>query len=178
MTRIIGLDLSLTSTGVALPDGTTVTLRPQHVDPRGRRLNDLGGQLTPLLAQWTPQVAVLEGHAPGGRGWRSRTYRAEWYGLALTMLQRFRVAVVEVAPAKLKLYATGHGRSEKPAMVAAAELAGASVRNDDEADAYLLRAFGRLVIDGVDLFHDDAQVARRLALADDVDWPLEELTRA
>jgi Holliday junction resolvasome RuvABC endonuclease subunit len=180
MTKIIGLDLSLTSTGVALPDGTTVTIRPRHVDPRGRRLNDLAGQLTTLLGKWTPQVAILEGYAPSGRRfWVSFAYRAEWTGLALTLLQRYRVAVVEVGPGKLKKYATGRGDADKDQMVAAAHAAGGTPANDDEADAYLLRAFGRLVIDGHDLFGQPDDEARRLHLAGDLWWPtLDELTRA
>lgn len=179
MTRIIGLDLSLTSSGIALPDGTTRTIHPQHVDPRGRRLNDLGSQLWRLLEEHRPHVAIIEAlplHAPGIVG---LIRRAEWHGCVLRDLRRLRCPVVEVDNAKLKSYGAGHGGADKAAMVQAALDAGGDPANDDEADAYVLRAFGLLVIDGTDLFNDPTEVARRLRLADDIWWPtVEELAHA
>lgn len=178
-TRIIGLDLSLVSSGVALPDGTTTTIRPRHVDPRGRRLNDLGSQLWPHLDHHRPHVAIIEGYALHAPGMLGALRRAEWVGCVLRDLRRLRVPVVEVDNAKLKSYGTGHGGADKDRMVAAAIAAGATPANDDEADAYLLRAFGLLVVDGIDLFNQPEDVPRRLRLADTLWWPTsEELAHA
>lgn len=178
MTRIIGLDLSLTSTGVALPDGTTTTIRPRNYAQTGRRLNELFGLLVPYLDRQRPQVAIIEGYSFGSN-MRGYARRAEWVGCARLALERFRVPYVDVPPASLKKYATDHGNADKAAMVQAALDAGGDPTNDDEADAYLLRAFGLLVIDGTDLFSQPTDEARRLRLARDLWWPtIEELAHA
>lgn len=180
MTRTIGLDLSLVSSGIALPDGTTTTLRPRHVDPRGRRLNDLGGQLWTLLDRHQPELAIIEGysfHSPGPMG---ALRRAEWVGCVLRDLRRLRVPVVEVPPTTLKSWATGNGHASKARMTEAAHTAGGQPANDDEADAYLLRALGLLTVDDVDLFDDTRERIRRLHVADALAWPdeLQEVPRA
>lgn len=176
MTRIVGLDLSLVSTGVALPNGDTTTLQARHADPRERRLNQLGTDLWRLLNPLTPQLAIVEGyslHSPGPLG---MVRRAEWVGVALLQLRRMRCPIVEVPPSTLKAWATGNGNATKPAMVQAALDAGADPANDDEADAYLLRAIGRLTVDDIDPFADPKGRIRRLALADQLAWPdLKEL---
>lgn len=171
MTRIVGLDLSLVSTGIALPDGTTVTLNARHADPRERRLNQLGTDLTKILAPHRPQLAVIEGyslHSPGPLG---MVRRAEWVGNALVVLRRMRCPVLEVPPATLKSWATGNGNAKKDAMVAAAIDGGGDPGNDDEADAYLLWAIGQLTVNDRDLFNDAKGRIRRLALADQLAWP-------
>lgn len=171
MTRIIGLDLSIVSTGIALPDGTTRTLQPRVVD-LGGRLNQLGTDLWRILEPHRPQLAVIEGyslHSPGPLG---MVRRAEWVGCVRRDLRRMnRCPIVEVAPTKLKSWATGNGNAMKPAMVQAARDAGGDPANDDEADAYLLWALGRLTVDDLDLFNDPKGRIRRLAVADDLAWP-------
>lgn len=137
--KIVGLDLSLTSTGVALPDGHTVTLHPKQYAVTGRRLNELWGLLYPLLDRHRPDVAVVEGYAYGANMPGSER-RAEWVGCARLALERFRIPHIDVPPKKLKKWATGNGNADKAAMVQAALAAGGDPANDDEADAYLLRA--------------------------------------
>lgn len=179
MTRIIGLDLSIASTGIAVPDGTTMTLQPRVVD-LGGRLNQLGTDLWRILEPEQPQLAVIEGyslHSPGPLG---MVRRAEWVGCVRRDLRRMgRCPIVEVPPAQLKIWATGHGNADKAAMVDAARAAGGDPANHDEADAYLLWAIGRLVVDGLDLFNDPADLPRRIKVADDLAWPdIEELAHA
>lgn len=178
MTRIVGLDLSLTSTGIAVPDGTTLTLNARTVDPREARLNQLGTDLWRLLEREHPQLAVIEGyslHSPGPLG---LTRRAEWVGVALLNLRRMRCPVVEIPPTTLKSWATGNGHATKDAMVTAAHAAGGHPENDDEADAYLLWALGQLTVNDRDYFDDARERTRRLAVADRVAWPAQELIHA
>lgn len=180
MTRIVGLDLSLVSTGVAVADGTTSTIRPRHVDPRGARLNSLGTDLWQLLEPERPHVAIVEGYAlSGGRFPLGFARRAEWVGCVLRDLRRMQCHVVEITPSSLKNYATHNGNADKAAMIQAALDAGGDPANDDEADAYLLWSFGQLVVNGRDLFNEPTDVARRLRLADALWWPTpEELAHA
>lgn len=178
MTRIVGLDLSITSTGIALPDGTTRTLHPRQID-LGARLNQLGTDLWRILQQADPQLAIIEGyslHSPGPLG---MVRRAEWVGCVRRDLRRLRVPTVEVPPTSLKLWATGNGNAPKPRMIQAARDAGGDPANHDEADAYLLWALARLTVDDLDLFSDPTDRPRRLKLADDLAWPdVKELVHA
>lgn len=173
MTRIVALDLSLTSTGICVPDGTTLTLRPKterEVD-LAARLNWLGTRLWQQLDWENPQLAIIEGyslHSPGPLG---ALRRAEWVGCVRRDLRRMRVPIVEVPPAQLKSWATGNGNATKEAMTAAAQAAGGNPQNDDEADAYLLWALAELTVNDRDHFGDPKERIRRLAVADALVWP-------
>lgn len=175
MTRIVGLDLSLSASGIALPDGTTTTLYPNTVLPE-IRLNRLYGRLQRTLEPATPHLAIIEGYAIHAIGPLGQIRRAEWIGCAKLCLRRMRVPWVEVNPTSLKMWATGNGNASKERMVLAARDAGGDPANDDEADAYLLWALARLTVDDLDLFSDPTDRPRRLKLADDLAWPdLEEM---
>ena len=178
MTRIVALDLSLTSTGIALPDGTTLTLHSDTALPE-IRLNRLYGRLHKILEPAAPTLAIIEGYTIHAIGPLGQIRRAEWVGCAKLCLRRMRVPWVEVNPTTLKSWATGNGNASKERMVLAAQQAGGDPANHDEADAYLLWALARLTIDDLDLFADPTDRSRRLKLADDLAWPdVKELTHA
>lgn len=167
---IIGLDLALTSSGVAYPDGTTGTLKARAGDDNGARLNQLGTDLERLLAPHRIDLAILEGYAIHAVGIVGMLRRAEWIGCVRRDLRRRRIPTMFVFPHVLKSWATNNGNATKPAMVKAAHDAGGHPANDDEADAYLLRAVGELYLNDVDLFNDPKDRARRLHVANGMTW--------
>lgn len=65
-----------------------------------------------------------------------------WYVLQHEC-KSFKHKLVKVSPSTLKKWATGDGRAEKPAMVAAAQKFQPGVTDHNEADAVLLLAYGR-----------------------------------
>lgn len=148
--HIIGLDVSTSSTGLAMPDGTCRTIKPRAgASEPARRLNEILHLLTPYLNLSRADLALIEGYSPGGPGRGFTTLRLGEVGGAVRLrLFELGIPYVEIAPSTLKKYATGFGGSSKhkvtkTEMVEAAKNAGARVSNSDEADAWWLYAIGR-----------------------------------
>jgi Holliday junction resolvasome RuvABC endonuclease subunit len=170
--RVIGLDLSLTSTGVALPDGTTYRIKTnsKHGD---RRLLHIRDSIRDDLAEHRPDVAVVEDlprHAKGAG------ITAMVHGIVRAELLDAGVPYAVVVPATLKSYACDHGRADKRQMAAAAYLAaGAEFPGDlnakgeggDQCDAWWLRAAGHDAY-GMPLFSLPQAQRDRLSK---VEWP-------
>lgn len=150
---VIGVDVSVSKTGLALADGKTLTVKTSAgpADP-WRRLHELEAGLVRALRAHPPlpRIAVLEDYALGSPGKRSLIASAEAGGVIRAALFGLGVDLfVLVPPSQLKRYGTGSGGSEKAAMIRAARAEGAvlsSDRADDEADAYLLRHAGRALL--------------------------------
>ncbi|MEU2593873.1 crossover junction endodeoxyribonuclease RuvC [Streptomyces albidoflavus] len=144
---MIGLDLSLTSTGVCLPDGRVLRIRTRSRDGDGR-LQQIRGSLTEMLEQTRPQLAVLEDlptHA------KSAGITGHVHGVAKLVLLDALVPYAKLPPATLKAFATGSGAADKRSMAAAAARhAGVTFPGDltpggaggDMCDAWWLRAAG------------------------------------
>jgi Holliday junction resolvasome RuvABC endonuclease subunit len=139
VTRCIGLDLSLSATGVCFGDGELRTLTPPSKD-RDARLLWFYGQLRDLTAEdgiFVIESTAVYGHANGD----TATLTGELHGIArLALRDRLKAWV---APASLKKLATGKGNATKPDM--RAELlkrTGLDIRDDNQCDAYWLRAMG------------------------------------
>lgn len=143
----MGLDLACEATGVALPTGRTETWRPPRppgkrtVDYRGLRAHWYQGQMARALRLWAPDLVVIEEVAGHGQ---PHTVAAIAYvrSAVEVAIYESEARLVEVNPSTLKKWATGSGRADKADMIAAAEARGGRPANDDEADAYLLRAWG------------------------------------
>jgi len=178
MTRILGLDVSLSATGVALPDGTFATIR--HGKPKTigyLRHAQLLERVYVELARARPDVVVVEDYAPRALGINSLIVAGELQGPIRTRLELLGIPWVGVRPNTLKLYATGKGNARKEAMADAAEadLPRGAPRpgNFDEADAYWLRAMG------ADHYDDGLGngLEHRVKALESVAWPdLEEDT--
>lgn len=140
--RVIGLDLSLTSTGVALPDGTTYRIKTRAADG-DRRLLHIRDSIRDDVAEHRPHLAVIEDlpkHA------MAAGITAKVHGAVLPELLDAGVPYAYIVPATLKSYACDNGRADKADMTAAAYLAaGAEFVDDkggDQVDAWWLRAAG------------------------------------
>ncbi|WP_407553110.1 hypothetical protein QOM21_24015 [Streptomyces sp. Pv4-95] len=146
--RIIGLDLSLTSTGVALPDGTTYRIKTRSADA-DHRLIMIRDNLRRALATHGPvRLAVIEDlptHAKGAG------ITGMVHGIARCELADAGVPYAYVVPATLKSYACDNGSADKREMAAAAYLAAGiefpgdltpAGKGGDMCDAWWLRAAG------------------------------------
>lgn len=142
--RVVGLDLSATSTGVALPDGSCRTIRPHAgAKDRGRRLNEIVMRLDPFLRLGV-DLALVEGPNLGAiPGRLAALILGEVRGAVKGRLFELDIPSVEIAPQQLKKFATGSGSASKEQMIDAARESLAVVANDDEADAWHLYALGR-----------------------------------
>lgn len=122
--HVVGVDLSLTATGIAWPDGTTMThgrtgLTAFTTAPgdRSHALSTLAGELLDRIQRATiavmekPQLVALEGVPTSGTKVDSeRCYL--WWRL-VEKLHLFGIPVLAVPPTSLKLYATSMGNANK-----------------------------------------------------------------
>jgi Holliday junction resolvasome RuvABC endonuclease subunit len=139
---VLGLDLSLTSTGVCLPDGATYRIRTRSKDG-DRRLPVIRDRIRAELTQHRPHLAVIEDLPIHARG---SGITAHVHGIVKAELLDAGVSYALISPATLKSYACDHGRADKDRMAAAAYLAaGITFVSDpggDQCDAWWLRTAG------------------------------------
>lgn len=138
----VGLDLSLSSTGIALADGTVTMVKTEPL--RGmerieRVRSAVANALEPMNGRGKTECLVaVEGYAPTHIG--TAIGAGELGGVIRHMLWRQAIPFAVVTPGSLKLYATGHGNASKTGMVIAArERLGYEGQWHDEADALWLR---------------------------------------
>lgn len=139
--RFLGIDQSLTHTGVCLLDDEEVTLLDTIVPPRGlhgvKRLLHIEEEVRQLLVL-EPALVAFEGYA------YEKTMKAhdlgEIGGVLRTLAARMDVAFIEVAPTALKKFATSDAMATKDAMMREAP----SAKDDHQADAFHLAHVARL----------------------------------
>jgi Holliday junction resolvasome RuvABC endonuclease subunit len=161
LTAVVGLDLSLTSSGLARitwgRDKTTVietTTRGEAgvttlADP-AERCHALHRLKTAIVDWASPaDLVVVESMVPNPMSRSTNERGALWYLIVLSLLHR-ELDVRFVHPGTLKRYATGRGGADKAAMKAATTEAFPAVRTrtDDERDALWLAAVGVHLLDG------------------------------
>jgi len=181
VTRLVGVDLSLTSTGIARvyldSDGTVVGTHTEvtgqtlperaPLDEQIDRVDRVARDVVSLVG--APDLLVVEGPLPGGRaaGGTSEEERAWLRGLVYRRIHRAGIPLVEVAPSTLKLYATGNGRAGKPLVVQAIRR-----HYGDRFDIPLRKSDGQQdVADAIALV---AMAARSVGHPIDLDHPTRE----
>jgi Holliday junction resolvasome RuvABC endonuclease subunit len=161
--RVIGLDLSLTATGLCMPDGTTITIKTQPKDG-DRRLVAIAETIRRAAAEGA-DLAVIEDlptHA------MSAGITGMVHGVARAALIGHSIPYALLSPATLKAFATGKGAGDKtPMAMAAYKRAGVEFPDDNQCDAYWLRAAGLDWL-GAPLFDLPQSQRDRLAKAK---WP-------
>lgn len=168
---VVGLDLSLTGTGLAHMRGTeavTDTIAPPPNRQTGLpRLRWLRTELVALIGQ--PDLLVVEGpsYSSFGRGTHDR---AGLYWLILDALWNRGIPVAVAPPANLKQYATGKGggktASKDAVLLSAARRYPTFTGDNNAADALWLAAMGTAYLTGQHV----VPVAHQAALAK-VNWP-------
>lgn len=135
--KIIGADLSLTSTGIALPDGATTTIKVGSL--RGyERIAAIRDTFMSIVSTHDPFGVCVEDYAVHAVG--NESARAELRGVLLLALYDWNIPFWTVNPMTLKKYTTGKGNAKKEDMkLAAFKLYGREFKNNDECDAYMLR---------------------------------------
>lgn len=157
---VIGIDLSLTSTGLAtvLSTGELVDIhnvkssgkKGDTREQRSARLFGLANEITDYIDRWRPNIdmVVIEAPSYGSRFGSAHDRSGLWWLVMMALDHDFGgVPVAQVSPQGRAKYGTGAGNSKKPVVYAAVkdrytDLAPRRIRNDDEADAILLAAIG------------------------------------
>ena len=186
--KVIGLDLSLTSTGVAVVTcgpGIEPTAAVTRISSKGKADADLEARYQRLLALQlqvirhvdnagerdfdTADLVVIEQPAYS----RTTGHQHDRSGLWWLIVHRLKldgIPVAEVAPSARPKYATGKGNAGKDEVLAAVvrRYPDVPVAGNDDADALVLAAMGAR-----HLGHpiDDPLPVARLAAMDKVRWP-------
>lgn len=173
--RFMGIDPSLTSTGVCYPDGETTTWSPKPTTKGVERLSWFSSQLNGVLVDPTtaPNLILLEGYAYGRANQAHQL--GELGGVLRLTAHRAHKFVVVVPPSTLKKYATGKGNASKEEVLVQAVLRAGREFTNDEADAWWLHQIGMAHYINVGAYKNlpgfiDVPMARHEAIAD-LDFP-------
>lgn len=162
---VIGLDLSITATGATFYGDPPRTISPAKGLTGDLRLISVRDQIMRSVAPSMDPLVVIEG--PVLRS-QAAIALGLLHGVIRAALMDERLAYVLVPPATLKKYATGKGNAGKPEMaVALYKRAGLELGDDNQVDAWWLRAMG---MDALGAPLVDLPAAQRDAMAK-VAWP-------
>lgn len=162
---VIGLDLSITATGIVFYTDPPRTIAPAKGIVGDVRLVSVRDQVMRSVAPSVTRLVVIEG--PVLRS-QAAIALGLLHGVIRAALMDAGVPYVLVAPATLKKYATGKGNAGKPEMaVALYKRAGLELGDDNQVDAWWLRAMG---MDALGAPLVDLPAAQRDAMTK-VAWP-------
>lgn len=135
---VVGLDLSLTATGIAGLAGATSTVKTRT---RGMERLDVITDAV-LNAANLAGLVCIEGYSFGSLASQAHAL-GELGGVVRWSLWRSGIEYLDVPPSTLKTYATGKGNAGKvDVVIAARDRLGYEGTDDNEADALWLRALG------------------------------------
>jgi Holliday junction resolvasome RuvABC endonuclease subunit len=175
MKRIVGLDLSLTRTGIAIlseagyAEVRDITTRAAQLLPT--RINTVLAEVTKVCAYPEP-IVIIEEHLRAPRMSGKAYDRAELAGVIKQFLWNSAITFHMVHPKTLKKYVTGKGNEGDKDLILhlVAKKMGVETRNSDQADAAALADFG---------YHIFSDVPRRQLAQYEIDvlnkWRKEHL---
>jgi Holliday junction resolvasome RuvABC endonuclease subunit len=133
--RAVGLDLSLTATGIDYDAGPqTISVKSQGVP----RLADISQAILDIVRSLPAELVVIEGYSYASANVAHQL--GELGGVVRLALWSHAVPYVVVQPASLKVYATGKGNANKDEVLAAAiRRLGYAGADHNQADACWLR---------------------------------------
>jgi crossover junction endodeoxyribonuclease RuvC len=152
----IGIDLSLTGTGVVvIRDGKLVKQELIKSKPAGKknidelnRIKNIVTKIEDIVSIYSPDIAVIENLAFGIVKTTSLTQLAGLNYFTRAMLTDAEIPFVLVAPTTLKKFATGKGNCPKDnIMMEIYKRWHVTMTNNNVADAYILAKIGQYLID-------------------------------
>lgn len=187
--HVVGLDLSLTSTGVAVITHESTAerrVRLDRVESKGGTTDTLADRharltrLVDIITCWVTcdtELVVVEGPSYGqGRQGGQHDRAGLWwlvmsklYDLADARLYSEPLYVAEVPPALVKRYATGRGNAPKDEVLAAVvrRYPDVPIAGNDQGDALVLAAMGSRHLG----YPIDTMPQTHLAAMGKVRWP-------
>lgn len=158
---VLGVDPSLSSTGLACYDGKLETIKTK-AEWGDRRLIHLHAGIYDEVGRiggeaW-PVLAILE-DLPVNAMSAGKTGQAQ--GVIRLVLADEDVLVLSIAPATLKKFATGKGNANKAQMRERFQAdTGTDNKDDNQVDAYYLRQYGLAIMASALEIEDDYRLER------------------
>ncbi|QDF17537.1 RuvC-like resolvase [Gordonia phage Yago84] len=156
MPRTIGLDLSLTDSGLVSITPHATEVHRVKSKPNGSlyadasaRIERIVGQLQTLIVIVEPELVIIESPALASKTGQAHT-RAWHWGATYDMVRGLGVPVLTATPQAVKMYATGSGNADKDEVLAAVvrRYPDVAITNNNTADAYVLAAMGQRRLGG------------------------------
>lgn len=149
MSRVLGIDASLTSTGLAYrEDGKVKAYCIGNPKLRGvERVVFIRNAVGNALDRFSPECVALEGYALGFRGKSNIIFDiGELGGVLKVLILERGIDILLVPPTNLKLFATGSGRpkgkGKEPVIAAISARLGVTFSKSDQYDAAGLLVMG------------------------------------
>ena len=173
--NVMGLDLSLTSTGVSI-NGATSTIAVKATGPE--RLSMISEKVLDLICEHLVDVVCVEGYSFASRNSQAHSI-GELGGCVRMRLWESGIPFVVVPPTSRAKFATGRGNASKGEVISSISAKTGRVfvgsGGDDECDAWVLEEMVLTRL-GVPRF---SWTEVQLGALDKVDWtPLESLLNA
>lgn len=176
--KVMGIDLSLTSTGVALAANAAIVgssriqttgKRADTLVQRQERLDGITTKIMGLVQVYQPDLVVIESPSYGSQHGSQHDRSGLWW-LVVDSIISNGTPLATVTPNGRAKYATGKGNAGKDAVLAAVvkQYAEVEVTGNDVADAVVLAAMGSrhlgYAFDGLSEAH--------LSAMDGASWPV------
>jgi len=142
--KVLGLDLSIASTGLAILDDDsrifTKTIKTKPRDGPDFRLATICDEIENyLMADKTLRTAAIEAPFIHPKNRKGREVILGLHGAVTVLLVNNRVDIHRITPTELKKFTTGNGQASKETMIRAIEVQyGLVCEGDDIADAAAL----------------------------------------
>jgi len=158
--KIVGIDASLTGTGVAMLNGSLRTERIESKKTGVLRLIEIRDRAKEIVRG--ADLVVIEGYAYAMANQAHQM--GELGGVLRVMLVEAGVLWIEVNPSQVKKFATGKGNAKKEEIaVSIYKRWGREFQTNDEADAFVLVMIGRAYLIGMtDVTAFQAEVIKEL----------------
>ena len=159
--NVLGIDPSLSSTGLACHDGNLATIRTKAEQGDDRLIDLYWGiysEIDRMGGEAWPVLAILE-DLPVNAMSAGKTGQAQ--GVIRLVLADDDVLTLSIAPATLKKFATDNGRASKSELRERYQLdTGGDNKDDNQVDAYYLRQYGLALVASVLEIEDDYRLER------------------
>jgi Holliday junction resolvasome RuvABC endonuclease subunit len=170
--KLMGLDLSLTSTGYSVDRETGIIATKAK---GSERLSIVSNSVLELVADNSVDVVIIEGYSFASRNSQAHSI-GELGGCVRMRLWEFNVPFIDVPPTCRAKFATGKGNAGKNEVIsvisAKTNIAWTGPGADDRCDAWILEQMG---LEFLGKSHYDWTETQRSALKS-IEWgPLEEM---